>query len=153
MPFDVALLESYREPEFRIAKGAHENPEEGRCVLEWALAVGSFPHHAVTDAEDMPAGFSRAVCGYAQALNDTLPDDLRSRLLSPFVHRLAGSCRGPDLETECWRNIVREVYRRIVGEQYEPATVAYDVVNDIESSKHPQKWEIAVNILNEAISF
>jgi hypothetical protein len=76
---------------------------------------------------------------FAQALNDSIPDDLRSRLLSPFVRRLAGSYRSAYFEAECWRYIVREVYRRIVGEEYEPSSLCYDVVNDIELSDHPRK--------------
>jgi hypothetical protein len=151
MPFDVALLNSYREPEFPLAKGAHDDPSEGRCVLEWALAVGGFPHEAIEDADELPLCFSRPLCGFALALNDGMPDELRSKLLGPFVQRLAGTAGLPETEAARAAYITEEVYSRIVGEQYEPASMFCDMVHDIEFSGHPQKWEIAVKILDEAI--
>jgi hypothetical protein len=158
MPFDVALLEAYREPEFPLAKGAHDNPEDGHCVLEWALAVGGFPHEAVTDADELPLCFSRPLAGYALALNDGMPDELRSKLLGPFVKRLAGTAGLPEVEVARTVYIVREVDRRIMGRDWDDdeyadeLPVVVDVVGEIELSDHPQKWEIAVEILDEAIS-
>jgi hypothetical protein len=158
MPFDVALLDSYRDPEFPLATDAHENPEDGRCVLEWALAVGGFPHVAVTDSDELPLCFSRPLCGFALALNDGMPDELRSKLLGPFVRRLAETARLPEVEVERRVYIVREVDRRIMSREWDDdeyaneLPVAVDVVGEIELSDHPQKWEIAVKILDEAMS-
>jgi hypothetical protein len=153
MPFDDSTLETYnRRPRTRLAKGAHDDPRSGVCILEAALAAAGYPHQAIMDADEMPPEFSPVLCDFAMAVCDAVPDGWRDALLYPFITGLAGTAASPEVEDAREAYIVGEVYRRIVGEEYEPAALFLDVVNDIELTDHPQKWEIAGQILDEAMS-
>jgi hypothetical protein len=89
MPFDDVTFQTYRKPEFHLSRGAHFERSEGVCVLEAALARAGYPHQRVTDAQEMPREFSRVLGAYAMAINDALPDDLRTPLLEPYgVHQV-----------------------------------------------------------------
>jgi hypothetical protein len=74
-----------------------------------------------------------------------MPDELRSKLLGPFVRRLAETARLPEVEVARRVYIVREVDRRIMGREWDDdeyaneLPVAVDVVGEIELSDHPTR--------------
>ena len=79
--------------EWKLLRGSHEfpGPDGGTCVNEAAIVVAGYPYRAVYSVKDLPASFSRPIAMLALCLNDTLEDELRQELLTPFVMRLAGS--------------------------------------------------------------
>ena len=150
MPFDDFTLTTYREPEFHLSRGAHWERKDGVCVLEAALERAGFPHQRVTDAEEMPHAFSRVLCDYAMALNDALPDDLRTLLLEPYTRRLFGTGADSDIERKRLKFIWEAIFRRILLEKPEETLVFVDLVCGIACSRYPRKWELAVEILDDA---
>jgi hypothetical protein len=75
---------------WRLKRGSHAfpGPDGGTCINEAAIVAAGFPYQRVTTPADMPACFSRPICGLAMVLNDEADNDERQRLL-PFVTRLA----------------------------------------------------------------
>jgi hypothetical protein len=75
---------------WRLKRGSHAfpGPDGGTCINEAAIVAAGFPYQRVITPADMPACFSRPICGLAMVLNDEADNDERQRLL-PFVTRLA----------------------------------------------------------------
>jgi hypothetical protein len=86
---------------WKLLRGSHyfPGPDGGTCVNEAALVAAGHPYRAVRSIEDCPASFSRPAATYAMFLNDLIEnDELRRRVLMPFVMRLEGSADGPEGE-------------------------------------------------------
>src|SRR3712207_4130182 len=83
-----------------LKKGSHPFPgkDGGTCINEAALVAAGFEYRPITRPEDMPACFSRPICGFALWLNDVAGDQERQRLL-PYVTRLA-CADTPEVERE-----------------------------------------------------
>src|ERR1700694_3679382 len=84
---------------WKLLRGSHyfPGPDGGTCVNEAALVAAGHPYRAVRSIEDCPASFSRPAATYAMFLNDLIEnDELRRRVLMPFVMRLEGSSDGPE---------------------------------------------------------
>ena len=64
-----------------LAKGGHDSPDDGACLLEAASMLAGEPFG------DMPVCVSPVLIAYGQGLNDALPDDKR-QLLKPYVPQL-----------------------------------------------------------------
>ena len=84
----------------RLLKGSHEFPGKagGACINEVAVVYAGFEYRKVKSVNDMPACFSRPICAFALYLNDHLPNSVRTRLLLPYVQRLAGTADTPEIE-------------------------------------------------------
>jgi hypothetical protein len=79
--------------DWKLLRGSHEfpGPDGGTCINEAAIIAAGYPYCAVYCVKDLPLSFSRPIALLALCLNDTLDDELRQELLTPFVTRLAGS--------------------------------------------------------------
>ena len=86
--------------EWKLLRGSHEfpGPDGGTCINEAAIVAAGYPYRAVYCVKDLPTSFSRPISMLALCLNDTLEDELRQELLTPFVTRLAGSVDTPKVE-------------------------------------------------------
>jgi hypothetical protein len=75
---------------WKLKRGSHVFPGQdgGTCINEAAIVAAGFPYRRVRFVENMPACFSRPICGLAMELNDLASDEQRQHLL-PFVTRLA----------------------------------------------------------------
>ncbi len=69
----------------RLARGAHQTPEQGTCLLEAVAYVAGEPH------SDHPECVCPVLAAFGRAWNDALDDDSRNRILAPFVCRLVGT--------------------------------------------------------------
>lgn len=80
---------------FIIAKGHHNNcgPDHPGCVMDWTSYVCGYP--SITDH---PPCASPVATTFAITLNDAMPDDLRTAMLSPLVPVLAASAASPEVE-------------------------------------------------------
>ena len=87
---------------WELKKGSHEFPgaNGGTCINEAAIVAAGFEYKKVSNVEDMPPCFSKVICNYALALNDTMPDQIRTKKLQPFVVRLAGTADTAEVERE-----------------------------------------------------
>jgi hypothetical protein len=86
---------------WKLLRGSHyfPGPDGGTCVNEAAIVAAGHPYQAVRSIEDCPASFSRPAATYAMFLNDLIEnDELRGRVLMPFVTKLEGSFDGPEGE-------------------------------------------------------
>jgi hypothetical protein len=86
---------------WKLLRGSHyfPGPDGGTCVNEAAIVAAGHSYRAVRSIEDCPASFSRPAATYAMFLNDLIEnDELRRRVLMPFVMRLEGSADGPEGE-------------------------------------------------------
>ena len=94
------MSDLYRALQWRLLNGSHEfpGPDGGTCINEAALVVAGFSYRKVGGIDDMPQCFSRPISAYALRINDSMPDDLRQELLTPFVVRLAGTADTPEIE-------------------------------------------------------
>src|SRR5258706_9559072 len=83
--------------DWKLLRGSHEfpGPDGGTCINEAAIVAAGYPYRAVYCVKDLPASFSRPISMLALCLNDTLEDELRQDLLTPFVARLGGSADSP----------------------------------------------------------
>ena len=95
-----AAADFHRMLEWKLLRGSHEfpGPDGGTCINEAAIVAAGYPYRAVYCVKDLPTSFSRPISMLALCLNDTLEDDLRQELLTPFVTRLAGSVDTPKVE-------------------------------------------------------
>ena len=87
--------------DWKLLRGSHyfPGPDGGTCVNEAAIVAAGHPYQTVRSIEDCPASFSRPAATYAMFLNDLIEnDELRRRVLMPFVMRLDGSADGPEGE-------------------------------------------------------
>src|SRR6202171_6344981 len=86
--------------DWKLLRGSHEfpGPDGGTCINEAAIVAAGYPYRAVYCVKDLPASFSRPISMLALCLNDTLEDELRQDLLTPFVARLGGSADSPKVE-------------------------------------------------------
>jgi hypothetical protein len=87
--------------DWKLLRGSHyfPGPDGGTCVNEAAIVAAGHPYRAVRSIEDCPASFSRPLATYAMFLNDLIEtDELRRRVLMPFVTKLEGSADGPEAE-------------------------------------------------------
>lgn len=83
---------------WKLLSGSHEfpGPEGGTCINEAAVVAAGFEYREVSSVNDLPECFSHVLGGLALTINDEMGEDdkaneRRTRLLSPFVTRLAGS--------------------------------------------------------------
>jgi hypothetical protein len=67
-----------------LAKGGHDNPDDGMCVMEAVAYFAKLPF------SDRPECVSTVLIDFGQRLNDVLPDDLRQRLV-PMIPALIGT--------------------------------------------------------------
>ena len=95
-----APAEFQRMLDWKLLRGSHEfpGPDGGTCINEAAIVAAGYPYRAVYCVKDLPSSFSRPIALLALCLNDTLEDELRQELLTPFVTRLAGSVDTPRIE-------------------------------------------------------
>ena len=77
-----------------LSKGAHEDEDEGACVMEAVSYVAGEPW------SDNPACACPVISELLRTWNDDLPTDAdRDRLLRPLIPRLVGSRSTPEVET------------------------------------------------------
>jgi hypothetical protein len=67
-----------------LAKGGHESPDDGLCLMEAVAYVRGVEH------TDHPACVSPVLGAFGRNLNDVLPDDLRQNLI-PLIPDLPGT--------------------------------------------------------------
>ena len=70
--------------EFKLARGAHKEPEDGLCFMEAVAWLEGEPH------SDQPTCVCPVIGAYIRSLNDFLPDDLRQKLI-PYLPRVVGT--------------------------------------------------------------
>ena len=101
---------------WKLKKGSHDfpGPEGGTCINEAAIVAAGFEYRSVSSASDCPPCFSRPIAQYAISLNDAMPDDVRQKLLMPFVVRLSGTADKPEVEMARVEFMVIETVRRIL---------------------------------------
>jgi hypothetical protein len=86
----AATVDWQRILDWKLKAGSHPfpGPSGGTCINEAALIAAGFEYQRIHSVEQMPACFSRPICGLAMMLNDDATDEQRQRLL-PYVGRLA----------------------------------------------------------------
>ena len=80
MTFDFSRI-----TEVRLAEGAHINPNDGLCFMEMAAWFAGEKH------SDKPECACPVLGAYGIRLNDSMPDDIRDRLLKPLVPMIVGT--------------------------------------------------------------
>jgi hypothetical protein len=71
--------------EVRLGRGQHSSPEAGMCFMEMVSWFAGEKH------SDQPKCACPVLGAYGIRLNDSMPDDLRDRLLKPLVPLIAGT--------------------------------------------------------------
>jgi hypothetical protein len=86
---------------WKLLAGSHEfpGPEGGTCINEAAVVAAGFCYRAIDRVEKLPKCFSMVLSSFAMAINDTILDHERHKLM-PFVMRLAGARDRPPVELE-----------------------------------------------------
>ena len=75
-----------------LSAGAHATREDGMCLMEAVAYISGEPH------SDHPECACPVLAAYGRALNDRMPDDLRSALLADLAPRLVGTRSTPEVE-------------------------------------------------------
>lgn len=75
-----------------LAKGAHNTPDNGMCLLEAAAYISGERH------SDHPACVSPVIATFGRKWNDDLPDDDRQRLLMPLLPLLLDTASTEEVE-------------------------------------------------------
>jgi hypothetical protein len=81
--------------DYRLSYGAHANPDDGRCAMEWVSYLAGEPHG------DEPACVSPVLRAFCTALNDSLEDEPRQRL-RPYLTRTIGTSGDGLDERRAW---------------------------------------------------
>jgi hypothetical protein len=71
--------------EVRLDRGQHSSPEAGMCFMEMVAFFAGEKH------SDQPKCACPVLGAYGIRLNDSMPDDVRDRLLKPLVPLIAGT--------------------------------------------------------------
>jgi hypothetical protein len=102
-------LERLLSGQITLAKGDHQSPDAGLCVVEAAAWIAGEEH------SDHPACVCPVVASFARRLNDRLPDDRRQALV-PLIPLLVGTAGSTALRRRrayrCADWAVREVAPR-----------------------------------------
>ena len=85
-------------PTFKLARGSHNGPIEGMCIMELVSFMAGEPFSDKPDCADP------VIATLLVHLNDSVPDDDRQRLL-PFYSRVLGS-RGTGADSDRRSQIV-----------------------------------------------
>jgi hypothetical protein len=102
---------------WKLLAGSHEfpGPDGGTCINEAAIVAAGFAYREIGSPEDCPPCFSRTLAAYALALNDRIVDDeLRQKLLMPFVTRLAGSADAEAIDERRAAYIIGAIVGRVL---------------------------------------
>lgn len=86
---------------WKLLAGSHDFPgkDGGTCINEAAIVAAGMEYREVMSVGDFPPCFSPVLGQAAMWLNDNITnDDERTRLLLPFVTRLAGTSDSNDIE-------------------------------------------------------
>jgi hypothetical protein len=116
--FGAAFADFDKILHWKLLRGSHyfPGPDGGTCVNEAAIVAAGHSYRAVRSIEDCPASFSRTAATYAMFLNDLIEnDELRRRVLMPFVTKLEGSADGPHIEKERAGLIVKRTATEILA--------------------------------------
>jgi hypothetical protein len=110
--------------DWKLLRGSHEypGPSGGTCINEAAIVVAGLPYKSVSSPADLPPCFSRVIGAYLVAINDSMSDGARQRLIE-FAPRLSGSADTPEVEQQRLEYIVVETVRRIVSMAMEAAAL------------------------------
>src|SRR5450755_3643388 len=81
--------------DYRLARGPHATPEEGRCAMEWVSHLAGEPH------SDRPACVSPVLRALCIALNDGLDKHQRQRL-RPYLGRTIGTAEDGLDDARAW---------------------------------------------------
>jgi hypothetical protein len=81
--------------DYTLSYGAHANPEDGRCAMEWVSYLAGEPHG------DEPECVSPVLRAFCTALNDTLEDEPRQKL-RPYLTRTIGTTSDGLDEQRAW---------------------------------------------------
>lgn len=102
---------------WKLLAGSHNFPgsDGGTCINEAAIIAAGFEYKSVKSPKDCPPCFSRTIANYAIILNDKMPDDLRQRLLLPFVMRLAGSADTEEIEQKRQELIIIGLISKVIS--------------------------------------
>ena len=123
-----------------LQKGAHDNPEQGMCIMEAVAFVAGEPH------TDSPICASPTIASFLRSWNDSLPDDKRQQL-KPYIKRLVGSRGSEEIElARCWMASdwlnceVAPAFLELAGKVEEAAALrALPPIRDAASAKARQR--------------
>jgi hypothetical protein len=85
--------------EITLKQGSHRLPSEGSCAMEVAILAAGYGWKQVKDISDLPECMSHVIGGYVISLNDSMPDDIRQKLM-PFVTRMSGTKASLEIENK-----------------------------------------------------
>ena len=77
----------------RLARGRHQSPEQGACVMELASMLATEPF------SDHPHAVCPVIAAFLRAYNDGVPDDRRQDLYG-YAARVVGSASGRRVRRE-----------------------------------------------------
>lgn len=132
---------------WKLLKGSHKfpGPDGGTCINEAAIVAAGFEYREVNMVEDCPPCFSRPIAAYAIRLNDDMPDEIRSKLLMPFVLRMAGTADEGKAEAQRYEFMFLQTFKKIVlpalehdrkifypVEKYESVRTTHDVMDALQ---------------------
>lgn len=87
--------------DWKLKAGSHKfpGPDGGTCINEAAIIAAGFEYKSVGSFHDLPPCFSPVLGQWLITGNDVTPDMLRQALM-PFVHKLAGTWHGEQVERQ-----------------------------------------------------
>ncbi|WP_158804943.1 hypothetical protein [Acidisoma sp. L85] len=103
---------------WKLLPGSHEfpGPDGGTCINEAAAVAAGFSYRKIDQPDDCPPCFSRILAGYEIELNDGITDDdMRQKMLMPFVVRMAGTAAVEAVERRRADHMMVEYVRRILS--------------------------------------
>ena len=102
--------------QWELKSGSHEwpGPGGGTCINEAAIVASGFEYKSVGEHADCPPCFSPVISAYLISINDSMPDEIRQKLMR-FVTRLSGSSDTPAVEQQRLEYIILETVKRIVS--------------------------------------
>lgn len=111
--------------DWKLKAGSHEfpGPDGGTCINEAAIIAAGFEYKRVGSFHDLPPCFSPVLGQWLITGNDITRDGLRQAFM-PFVHKLAGTWHGEQVERQ------RLTMLAEIVESWSPADDYYRVRKD-----------------------
>jgi hypothetical protein len=141
---------SYTKPLWKLAVGTHDEPTPNgeACLVETSVVAAGFSYRPISYSGTWPRCYSNVIATVASVTHDGISDDdLRERLMRPFITRLAYTRATGAIERKRAQYITLEYAKRIFsvfserwGEVYKPAALKCRHAQNVDEAIAEVDW-------------
>lgn len=133
--------------DYTLSNGPHDDPEDGRCAMEWVAFIAGEPH------SDKPACVSPLVARFCVAANDISGDFQRQRL-RPYLTRCIGTADdGFDAERKRILGLPEEYDQGEIDDLGQRGDLVWGIVSELipDRNYEPHQLDQALAVLDRLL--